>query len=404
MDRSTIAHKQTRLEFYRPKPDGHIDPAGEAGWYMQRERERMGLLLEDVSAATGIHAYHLEAIENGDLVGLPARSEALGMIGTYAEFLGFDPQPLILHFANFLPRPSYPDPNARKKKPAPLTSAKIIDFSLSRRLRGMTSGVGGVVMSCLAAVMLFGAASYWLLPAPQTSAPPQAAEVAAVPAKTPQRVDNLPVASTSKISEEPLTDDQATDSNLGAAADRAANSLTGLDELLKDGKVPTDKTATDKTASDKAATDNTASDQKATDTATPQPAQDSKSVKVSDLATGVSNLTPRDQVQSGKVSTPPDQVQGGKVLGAGNADAHLVLTAKAPVWLRIDDPSGNIVVTTTLNAGDSYRVPNKKGLVIIARDGGRIAYSIDGKAMGDLGKPGEILVGRSLDLNKLAAR
>lgn len=370
MNQSTIAHKHTRLEFYRPKPDGHIDPAGEAGWYLQRERERKGLLLEDVSATTGIHPYHLDAIENGDLMGLPARSEALGMIGTYAEYLGFDPQPLILHFANFLPRPSYPDPAARRKKPLPLGSAKIIDFSLSRRLRGMTSGVGGVVTSCLVAVMLFGGASYWLLPAPQTSAPTPGAEVAALSAKPVPQADDLPVASTSKISEEPLTDDQPADNNLGAAADRAANSLSGLDELLKDGKVPADKTATPK----------------------PKPAQEPKSVEVSDLSTGVSNLTPSDQVDSGKV------------LGAGNSDVHLVLTAKAPVWLRIDDASGNPLVTTTLNAGDRYRVPNRNGLVITARDGGRIAYSIDGKAMGDLGKAGEILVAHSLDLNKLAVR
>ncbi len=371
MDQSTIAHKQTRLEFFRPKPDGQIDPAGEAGWYLQRERERKGLLLEDVSSTTGIHAYHLDAIENGDLIGLPARSEALGMIGTYAEYLGFDPQPLILHFANFLPRPSYPGPRARKKKPAPLGSAKIIDFGLSRRLRGMTTGVGGVVASCLAAVMLFGVASYWLLPAPDTATAP-VAEVAAVPAQSPQRADDLPVASTSKVSEEPLTDDQPADNGLGAAADRAANALTGLDALIKDGKLPGDKTATD--------------------TVTPKAAPAPKSVEVSDLATGVSNLT------------PPDQVERGKVLGADNGDAHLVLTAKAPVWLRIDDTSGQIIVTTTLNAGDSYRVPNRDGLVIISRDGGRIAYSIDGKEMGDLGKPGEILVGRSLDLKKLAAR
>jgi cytoskeleton protein RodZ len=79
-----------------------------------------------------------------------------------------------------------------------------------------------------------------------------------------------------------------------------------------------------------------------------------------------------------------------------------VLSAKAPVWLRIDDAHGNVIVTTTLNAGDSYRVPNRDGLVIISRDGGRIAYTIDGKAKGELGRPGEILVGRSLDLKKLA--
>ena len=364
MDQSTLVRRQTALEFFRPKPDGSINPAGEAGWYLQRERERNHLTIEDVSATIGIHQYHLEAIEAGDLTGLPTRSEALGMIGAYAEYLGFDPQPLILHFANFLPLPTYPDRSRRKKKPQPLGSAKIIDFGLSRRLRAMTSGVGGVVTSCLAAVILFGVASYWLIPVPDHGAP-QVAEAIPGPAVDAPAVDELPVASTSKITEEPLPDTQKSlDSGLGAEADRAANSLTGLADLIKSDAPPVDKTQ--------------------------QPAKQADPVEVSDLAPNVSNLT------------PPQEELGGHVYGEENRDARLVLSAKAPVWLRIDDSHGNVIVTTTLNAGDSYRVPNRDDLVIISRDGGRIAYTIDGKIKGDLGQPGEILVGRPLDLKKLA--
>ncbi len=364
MDQSTLAHRQTALEFFRPKPDGSINPAGEAGWYLQRERERNHLMIEDVSATIGIHQYHLEAIEAGDLTGLPTRSEALGMIGAYAEYLGFDPQPLILHFANFLPLPTYPDRTRRKKKPQPLGSAKIIDFGISQRLRAMTSGVGGIVTSCLAAVMLFGVASYWLIPVPDHGAA-QVAQAIHRPAVDAQAVDELPVASTSKITEAPLSDTRsAADNSLGAEADRAANSLSGIAALIK----------SDVPSADKAQ----------------QPAKQAQPVEVSDLATGVSNLT------------PPQEELGGHVYGQENRDARLVLSAKAPVWLRIDDARGNVIVTTTLNAGDSYRVPNRQGLVIISRDGGRIAYSIDGKPKGELGKPGEILVGRSLDLKKLA--
>ena len=364
MDQSTLAHRQTALELFRPKPDGSINPAGEAGWYLQRERERNHLTLEDVSATIGIHHYHLEAIEAGDLTGLPTRSEALGMIGAYAEYLGFDPQPLILHFANFLPSPTYPDRSRRKKKPQPLGSAKVIDFGISRRLRAMTSGVGGVVTSCLAAVMLFGVASYWLIPVPDHGAP-QVAEARPGPAVDAQAVDELPVASTSKLTEEPLPDTQTSaDNGLGAEADRAANALNGIADLIKSEAPVADKAQ--------------------------KPAKQALPVEVSDLAPNVSNLT------------PPQEELGGHVYGQENRDARLVLSAKAPVWLRIDDAHGNVIVTTTLNAGDSYRVPDRDGLVIISRDGGRIAYSIDGKAKGELGRPGEILVGRSLDLKKLA--
>ena len=69
--------KAKAFEFFRPKPDGDIDPAGEAGWFLQRERERRGERLEQASRAWRIHPHHLDAIETGDLTRLPNRREAL---------------------------------------------------------------------------------------------------------------------------------------------------------------------------------------------------------------------------------------------------------------------------------------------------------------------------------------
>ncbi len=88
----------------RAKPDGALDPAGEAGWFLQREREMRGETLEMAGEATGIHPYHIEAIEFGDMTRMPARMEALEMIGIYAQYLCFDPEPLVVHYAQFLPR------------------------------------------------------------------------------------------------------------------------------------------------------------------------------------------------------------------------------------------------------------------------------------------------------------
>ena len=91
----------------------------------------------------------------------------------------------------------------------------------------------------------------------------------------------------------------------------------------------------------------------------------------------------------------------GKVYGSENADARLVLKARSDVWIRIEDRQGNVVMTQTLRKGDTYRVPNRQGLIVIARDGGMISYAIDGVDKGSLGNQGEILVGRSLDLAAL---
>jgi cytoskeleton protein RodZ len=86
---------------------------------------------------------------------------------------------------------------------------------------------------------------------------------------------------------------------------------------------------------------------------------------------------------------------------AGTGGSRLMLKAKAPVWVRIEDAQGNVVMTRMLMKGETYAVPDRQGLVVIARDGGLLSYVIDGKEKGILGPPGEILVGRPLDLKSL---
>ena len=49
-------------------------------------------------------------------------------------------------------------------------------------------------------------------------------------------------------------------------------------------------------------------------------------------------------------------------------------------------------------------MPDRDGLVVIARDGGLLAYMIDGKERGMLGTPGQILVGQPLDIPSLEKR
>jgi cytoskeleton protein RodZ len=368
MDQQATTHTQQQFEYFRTKPDGDIDPAGEAGWYLQRERERHMISLEAAGEACGIHPHHLEGIELGDLTRLPPRTEALRMIGTYAQFLKFDPQPLVLHYAQFLPQPLPISKRAKPRRPRPLSSAKIIQFASFDKLKSIGAGAGGVVASVLAAVIAFQGLSY-LLSSPDNSARYDAKIVAETPA------DELPAAKPTDGSEvvssiSKLTETQLNDGNgdqialLARDADKSASGLSGLTELIEQDVV---------TAS------------------IPLPRE--KPVSFGDGTAESSQLAK-------VVEQVVEPQSGGKVLGS--AGGRLVLTAKAPVWVRIEDRQGNVVMTQTLNKGDSYRVPEREGLIVIARDGGLISYSIDGVDKGPLGDHGEILVGRSLNLSELA--
>ena len=353
MNAHTTNQPSEQTGHFRPRPNGDIDPAGEAGWFLQREREERAITMDAASTATGIHPYHLNAIEQGDLAGLPERDQALAMIAAYASFLDFDPEPLVQHFSRFLPRqpmPGHRGKTAKKPRPAPLSSAKIIKFPVMDRLLAMRSGAGGIVASCLGAIILFGAASWVFIPQDGTSLPGSNS----VARRTAPAGND--VASITTTTEQPLGDDRSPgNSKVASEADKAANSLSGLDRLIA---------------------------QKAADP---------------NLSTASIRPAPVERVDESAAGK-----NGGRIYGAKNKNSRLVITARSNVWVRIEDQRGNVVMTRTLMAGDSYKVPNRKGLVVIARDGGLITYSIDGASKGKLGRDGEILVGRSLDIDKLA--
>jgi cytoskeleton protein RodZ len=353
--------------FYRPKPDCDLNPAGEAGWYLQREREKRGLSLDQISEATGIHPYHVEAIEMGDLTRLPQRLEALEMVGIYGEYMGFEPEPLVTHYAVFLPRPQAAQGKAHPANPAPLSSAKILKFGKMPpfprlNIKAFPGGAGGVIGSCFAAILLFAAASWVMQPVPSTPPSEQAAQT---DDQAPTG-DPMPTASTGgsdtnvTVSEEPMPDQGETQAKVEDETPATGKDPVGEDDSLSGiGAFIEDNFDESKGAPQKAE----------------QPAQAAKP-------------------PAKEASAAPKAEDG----------SRLTLKAKAPVWVRIEDAQGNVVMTQMLRGGDTYSVPDRPGLVVIARDGGLLSYIIDGKERGILGTPGQILVGQPLDIPTLEKR
>jgi cytoskeletal protein RodZ len=74
----------------------------EIGQDLRRQRELLGLTLEDVARHTHLRAHYLAAFEAGDMNGLPSPVQGRGMLSNYASFLGLDPEPLLLRFADGL--------------------------------------------------------------------------------------------------------------------------------------------------------------------------------------------------------------------------------------------------------------------------------------------------------------
>ena len=344
--------------------------SGEAGWFLQRERETRGLSLDDASELTGVHPYHLEAIELGDLTCMPPRMEALEMIAAYAQLLGFDPEPLVQHLAVFMPPPPVARKNFHPANPPVLSSAKILRFgkmpkipSLNIKLSNFPGGPGGMIASAFAVFMVYSASNWVMSPSTAPTEPTQ--QIAEAPSAAPA-IDTMPTASTAPEA---------------AQVTVTQEPITGSPQVANANDVPPIPTSEVPMASeDPDAMGAFIQEQ------IPEPNGKAKLKK---------------PVQVASVDTAQTS---GRVYGADNADARIVLKAKSSVWLRIEDAKGNVLITQMLNPGDTYRVPNKDGLIALSRDGGRISYLIDGKEMGPLGAPGKILVGENLDIAALQAK
>jgi cytoskeletal protein RodZ len=74
----------------------------EIGQQLHKQRELLGLSLEDVERHTHLRTRYLQAIEAGNFDDLPSSVQGRGMLNNYANFLGLDPEPLLLRFAQSL--------------------------------------------------------------------------------------------------------------------------------------------------------------------------------------------------------------------------------------------------------------------------------------------------------------
>lgn len=74
----------------------------EIGGRLRKQREILGLSLEDVERHTHLRSHYLVALEEGRLDDLPSPVQGRGMLSNYARFLGFEPETMLLRFADGL--------------------------------------------------------------------------------------------------------------------------------------------------------------------------------------------------------------------------------------------------------------------------------------------------------------
>jgi cytoskeletal protein RodZ len=191
----------------------------EVGSRLQRQRELLGLSLDDVERHTHVKRHYLVALEAGDLEGLPSPVQGRGMLNNYATFLGLDPDPLLLSFAEGL-QLRLAARQALQAAPRPTVERRQI--VLPPRLRRFISGdflIGGGLAFFLTVFMIWGAIRVFATVTRNDITPtaPSIAEVLLATATPTATETPLPVTPTAPLPPQSLpTQVLATDAVTGA--------------------------------------------------------------------------------------------------------------------------------------------------------------------------------------------
>lgn len=129
----------------------------DVGQQLRRQRELLGLSLEDVERHTFLRQHYLTALEAGDLGGLPSPVQGRGMLDNYASFLGMNSEALLLRFAEGLQAQLdvRRGVDVEAVKPAPTVEAPVAPS----RLRGLLSPdilIGGSMLIFLGVFIIWG--------------------------------------------------------------------------------------------------------------------------------------------------------------------------------------------------------------------------------------------------------
>ena len=151
----------------------------EIGQKLKDQRELLGFSLEDVERHTHLRIHYLESLEAGNLDGLPSPVQGRGMLNNYAVFLGLDPEPLLLRFADGL-QARLAVKQAARAENLPQTGRR--ELRTPTRLQRTISSeliIGAVLVIFLAASSIWVAIRIFTIQSGQQAAPtaPSIAEV-----------------------------------------------------------------------------------------------------------------------------------------------------------------------------------------------------------------------------------
>jgi len=373
--------------------NGYSSDQAEVGRLLRHTRNNLGQSVEDVCRLLRIRKIYIEAIENSDYSVLPGGPYGLGFIKAYAEHLGLDGAEIVRRF------------RAESNAPAART-----ELSFPKPVQ--ESRVPGGAVLLIAALLGIGAYGGWYYLSSQGKT------IADLVDPLPERLASYTSGGEQAVPERNL--ENAADAR---AAEVGPSASAPTEETAETAEAPAESADTPVIAQQEpAASTDTAETAAAPQVAeTPSaevaeaPAAAAAPVETPAAAPEVAAEAPAPAsetaaqtpaapaAETAAVPAAPevDEVGGGRVFGAVNVDSRVTIEAVETSWVRIREGDGNILLTRMLSAGDTYRVPNKDGLMLEVGNAGALTYSVDGKEALPVGDYGAVISDFSLDVEAL---
>jgi cytoskeleton protein RodZ len=323
-------------------------PAETVGRDLRAARLRRGDEIAQVSRALKIRKDHLEALEEDRLEDLPGKTYAIGFVRSYARHLGLDTDQYVERFKQEISGRA----DEHSREPAPIHTEE------GRHLPHGWRIVAGVV------IVLLGY-GVWHLMAPSGDSSQQ---VPPPPVLNPPKPRPKPAPQPIVAPAQTATPPAAADAVPPAPAAGAPGQQAAASPPPAAGaKTPATST---------------------TQMAAPPTSQ-------------ASATPPAAQTGSSQAAVPTTDSQ---TFGAANTNSRVVLRARGPVRVTVKGPDGSVLLNRDLQAGDIYQAPNEPGITLATSDGGALEMDVDGKNLGTVGQPQQVLGRVSLEPESLMER
>ena len=363
------------------------DPADalvrEVGAQLRQARLARGEQLEDVAEHLRIRPSYLLGLEEGDLSVIPGRAYALGFLRSYARYLGFDGEDLLVQI-----RSSVGDltSKARLRERTPLSESGlpkipilIVSFAA---LAGIYAGWGYIDDRTPAELDLIA------------EGPDDLQQQDAAPRETPAEITPA-IAPRAEPRIEPETgasDDPDGQSSLPSTSPEAPIALPGT--ALESAAAP---------SPDLASPPPEAGQHRLSDS----PPIDIATATIEPGAGGEGAVDPPVQTAAEVLAALAPVAPGGAtptIYGVDAAAARVILRARSSTWVHVSSTNNDYLWVKTLQPGDAFLVPDRPDLVLWTGNAGGVEVIVDGAPLPPLGPEARVVRDVSLQPDALRRR